>query len=210
MEWSFSCHNSQVENRNFSDLKDAFGTNVENMHSKGSIIECCGNMTGFNFLDGSDICDNLLHLLRIESSRKRNLESLVLLLVGKNDNHQHLFLMVRWFPANCKIRVSISLLGCFSSPKGLHLPPFQWWRCLGYKCCPLLLLWAVLISWFWHHNTLLKRLWLIFFFSFLSIWLELSSLCVVKTTFLSKYSSQAPVLIPDIKAQHGVVCSGLG
>lgn len=120
-----SCHNSQVENRNCSDLKDAFGTNVENMHSKGSIIECRGNMTGFNFLDGSDICDNLLHSLRIESSRKRNLESLVLLLSGKNDNHQYLFLMVRWFPANCKIRVPVSLLRCFSSPKGLHSPPFQ-------------------------------------------------------------------------------------
>lgn len=56
-----SCHNSQVENRNRSDLKDAFGTNMENMHSKGSVIEYRGNMTEFNFLDGSDICDNFLY-----------------------------------------------------------------------------------------------------------------------------------------------------
>lgn len=121
-----SCHNSQVENRNRSDLKDAFETNMENMHSKGSVIEYRGNMTEFNFLDGSDICDNFLYLLRIESSRKRNSESLVLLLVGKNDNHQHLFLMVTWFPANYKIGLPISLPGCFSSPEDLPTPPFQW------------------------------------------------------------------------------------
>lgn len=34
---------------------------------------------------------------------------------------------------------------------------------------------------------------------------ELSSLCMFRTTFLPKYSSQAPVLIPDIKAQHRIV-----
>lgn len=39
---------------------------------------------------------------------------------------------------------------------------------------------------------------------------ELSSLCVVRVTFLSKYSSQPRTLIPDSKPQHGIVCSGLG
>lgn len=77
-----SFRNSQVENRN-SDLKDIFGNNMENMHSKGGGTEYHGNMTGFNFSDCSDICDNFLYLLTTEGSRKRNLESLALLLVGK-------------------------------------------------------------------------------------------------------------------------------
>lgn len=65
-----SFHNSQVENRNHSDLKDIFGTNKGNTHSKGGVIECHRNMTGFNFLDCSDICHDFLYLLTTDGSRK--------------------------------------------------------------------------------------------------------------------------------------------
>lgn len=67
-----SFHNSLVENRNHFDLKDLFGTNIGNIHSKGGGIEYHGHLTGFNFLDCSDISDVFLYLLTTEGSRKRN------------------------------------------------------------------------------------------------------------------------------------------
>lgn len=59
-----SLHNSELENRNHSYLKDVFGTSFENMCGAGGRIECHGNMTGFKFFHCSEINSFIYSKLR--------------------------------------------------------------------------------------------------------------------------------------------------